>query len=550
MKVIQKVCRLIYINYILLKYGLDEIVLGTRLFRPLRFLVLLSPSHWLIRKKQPRGVRIRLACEALGPIFVKFGQLLSTRLDLLPEDIAVELVKLQDKVPPFCGLEAKKMVEQAYGKPVEEVFKTFETTPLASASIAQVHAATLQDDKEVVVKILRPNIKKQIEQDIDLLLTIARLVEKYWKSTQRFHPTEVVLEFKKSIIDEQDMIREAANASQLRRNFYQSELLYVPEVHWPLTKKNILVIERIYGTPVSNIKALKDKHTDLKKLAERGVEIFFTQVFRDCFFHADMHPGNVWVSLENPRNPQYMALDFGIIGTLGPEDQRYLAENFLAFFKRNYRRVAELHVESGWVPKETRIDEFEASIRSVCEPIFERPLKDISFGKTLLRLFQTARRFNMEIQPQLVLLQKTLISVEGLGRQLYPDLDLWHTAKPFLEDWIKSQIGPKALIKQMKRYGPYWFEKLPEIPKLVHSVMDTAVNRYQSSKPQAPKPMLPPKRAFGFLSGLALSGIVLATILWLQPELLLHEHAKLVATGLAGISLGIFISSLSKPSAS
>lgn len=547
MRALKKIGRLVYINYILLKYGLDEIVLGTRLFKPLRFLIILSPSYWFIRKKQDRGVRIRLACEALGPIFVKFGQLLSTRLDLLPEDIAVELVKLQDKVPPFCGIEAQKMVEKAYGQPVDEVFKTFDTTPLASASIAQVHAATLHDGKEVVVKILRPNIKKQIEQDIDLLITLARLTEKFWRSSQRFHPTEVVIEFKKSMLDEQDMIREAANASQLRRNFHQSDLLYVPEVHWPLTKKNILVIERIYGTPVSNIETLKEKHTDLKKLAERGVEIFFTQVFRDCFFHADMHPGNVWVSLENPRNPQYMALDFGIIGTLGPEDQRYLAENFLAFFKRNYRRVAELHVESGWVPKETRIDEFEASIRSVCEPIFERPLKDISFGKTLLRLFQTARRFNMEIQPQLVLLQKTLISVEGLGRQLYPDLDLWHTAKPFLEDWIKSQIGPKALVRQMKRYGPYWFEKLPEIPKLVHSVMDTAVNGYQNKQPVPKNNIKPSKKRFGFLAGLAFSGLTLATILWVQPELLLHEHAKLLATGLAGLSLGILISQLSKP---
>ncbi len=425
---------------------------------------------------QPRAIRIRQACEDLGPIFIKFGQLLSTRMDLLPEDIGQELTKLQDQVPPFCGHKAQRMVEQAFNKPILTLFKTFEVEPLAAASIAQVHAATMLDDTAVVVKILRPNIRKQVQRDLDLLLLLAEVLHWLWPAIRRFKPKAVIKEIKKSLLDELDLMREAANASQLRRNFNDSPLLYVPAIFWSHTKHNILTLERIYGIPISNIDALTINHTNLRCLAERGVEIFFTQVFRDCFFHADMHPGNVWVSSNNPENPQYLALDFGIIGTLGPNDQHYLAENFLAFFKRDYRRVAELHVESGWVPANTRIDEFEAAIRCVCEPIFEKPLKEISFGKTLLRLFQTARRFNMEVQPQLVLLQKTLISVEGLGRQLYPDLDLWHTAKPFLEGWMRKRVGKKLLLKKIRSLGPFWLEKLPDLPGLIYNALQNSQN--------------------------------------------------------------------------
>lgn len=450
MKAIRNIGRLLYINFILLKHGLNF--------------------------KQAHGVRIRRACEDLGPIFVKFGQLLSTRVDMLPDEVADELVKLQDQVPGFCGKAAQVMVEEALGRPITELYAKFDLTPLAAASIAQVHAATMFDGNEVVVKVLRPNVKKHVARDLDLLLMIARIVYICWPTIRRFKPREVLLEIRKSIFDELDLQREAANASQLKRNFNNSHLLYVPAVYWSHTRNNILTLERISGIPVSNIKALIANKTDLKLLAERGVEIFFTQVFRDCFFHADMHPGNVWVSPHNPSDPQYMALDFGIIGTLSPADQHYLAENFLAFFKRDYRRVAELHIESNWIPKSTRIDEFEAAIRTVCEPIFEKPLKDISFGKTLLRLFQTARRFDMEIQPQLILLQKTLISVEGLGRQLYPDLDLWNTAKPFLEGWMRKRVGKNFILRKIKTMGPYWLEKLPELPGLVYKNYQLALN--------------------------------------------------------------------------
>lgn len=442
MKIIRHFNRIIYINYILIKHT--------------------------FRFKTSHGVRLREACEELGPIFIKAGQLLSTRVDLLPDEVARELVKLQDQVPPFCGKLAKSTVEKALGKPINELFHDFDTTPLASASISQVHAATMHDGKVVVVKVLRPNIKKYVTRDLDILLLIAKTIHILVPSMRQFKPYEIILEIKKSMFDELDLMREAANASQLRRNFNNSHLLYVPEIYWSHTNVNVMTMERIYGIPVSNIDALVTNHTDLRILAERGVEIFFTQVFRDCFFHADMHPGNVWVSLDEPRNPKYMALDFGIMGTLGPEDQHYLAENFLAFFKRDYRRVAELHVESGWVRKGTRIDEFESAIRCVCEPIFERPLKDISFGKTLLRLFQTARRFDMQIQPQLILLQKTLISVEGLGRQLYPDLDLWNTAKPFLENWMRKRVGRKFLLRKIKSLGPQWIEKLPDLPAMIY----------------------------------------------------------------------------------
>lgn len=462
--------RLLFISWTLLRHGLDELVLASHLFRPLHFLRWFMWWRLLRNRTLGRGVRIRRALEDLGPIFVKFGQILSTRRDLLPDDIADELVKLQDRVPPFPGTTAVAIMEKAYGRPLTEVFAEFDETPIASASIAQVHAARLLDGTEVVVKVVRPNIKPVIRRDIGLLYIIADKLQRYWSEGRRLRPLEVVREFEKTILDELDLMREAASATQIRRNFADSELLYVPEVHWPYCRPNVMVMERISGIPISNIEAIRDAGIDMESLAARGVEIFFTQVFRHNFFHADMHPGNIFVS----PSGQYMAVDFGIVGTLSPDDQRYLAENFLAFFKRDYNRVAELHVESGWVPPTTRVDEFEAAIRTVCEPIFERPLAEISFGQLLLRLFQTARRFNMEVQPQLVLLQKTLLNIEGLGRQLYPELDLWQTAKPFLERWMSEQIGTRAFFNRLKDNVPQWGEKLPEIPSLVHEVLHQA----------------------------------------------------------------------------
>ena len=462
--------RLLYINWVLVRNGLDEIVLATHLCRPFRFVLYLLPWHWFRRDMPPRGERIRRSLEELGPIFVKFGQMLSTRRDLLPDDIAQELAKLQDRVPPFPGDQARAIVEKSLSKPVAELFENFEEQPHASASIAQVHLARLRNGRDVVVKVVRPGIHKTIARDIGLLYVVAELAERYWREGRRLRPREVVAEYEKTILDELDLLREAANASQLRRNFQDSNLLYVPEVYWPYCRRQVMVMERIYGIPISDVAELKRQGIDLKRLAEQGVEIFFTQVFSHSFFHADMHPGNIFVSPEG----RYIAVDFGIMGTLSPVDQRYLVENFVAFFKRDYRRVAELHVQSGWVPAGTRVEEFEAAIRTVCEPIFERPLKDISFGQLLLRLFQTARRFHMEVQPQLVLLQKTLLNIEGLGRDLYPDLDLWKTAKPFLERWMSEQIGVRAFFQGMRQEAPRWAEQLPQVPAMLYDVLRRA----------------------------------------------------------------------------
>ena len=479
--------RLFYINFVLVRHGLDEVVFAIHLFRPVRWLLFLLPWNWFRRKRAPRGVRIRRALEDLGPVFVKFGQMLSTRRDLLPDDIAVELTRLQDAVPPFPIEDVRARIEAAYGRPASEVFAHFDETPLASASIAQVHAATLKDGTDVVVKVVRPNIKRVIRRDVDLLYIGAELAERYWPEGRRLRPVEVVREYEKTIFDELDLVREAANASQLRRNFEGSPMLYIPEVYWEYSTPRVMVMERIHGTPISDIDSLVARGVNLKKLAERGVEIFFTQVFRHNFFHADMHPGNIFVARDDSDNPRYLAVDFGIVGTLAPEDKRYLAENFHAFFNRDYRRVAELHVESGWVPADTRVDEFESAIRTVCEPIFQRPLKDISFGHLLLRLFQTARRFHMEVQPQLVLLQKTLLNIEGLGRQLYPDLDLWKTAKPFLERWMDEQVGVRALIGGVKKHLPKFLEQLPTMPDQVHELITRTNNgelqlRWQSEQ--------------------------------------------------------------------
>ncbi len=463
--------RLARINIVLMKHGLDDIFFATPLFRPFRFLMYLFPWNWVWRNRRPRGERIRLALEDLGPVFIKFGQMLSTRRDLLADDIADELEKLQDAVPPFDGKQARQIIEQAYGHAIEDVLDDFDEQCLASASIAQVHTGKLKDGREVVVKVLRPDVLPVIRRDLQLLYIIAELAARYSSELRRLRPVEVVAEYEKTILDELDLLREAANASQLRRNFEDSRDLYVPEVHWDLTRKNVLVMERIYGIPIREIDELKQHGTDMEFLAAQGVKIFFTQVFKHNFFHADMHPGNIFVEVDNPAHPKYIAVDFGIIGTLNQSDKRYLAENFLAFFKRDYYKVAKLHVESGWVPAGTRIDEFESAIRSVCEPIFERPLKEISFGQLLLRLFQTARRFNMEVQPQLVLLQKTLLNIEGLGRQLYPDLDLWVTAKPFLEEWMEDQVGARAMLRNLKEDLPYLLEKLPDMPNLLHDAL-------------------------------------------------------------------------------
>ena len=463
--------RLIQINVVLVRHGLDEIVLATHLFRPVRYLVYLSPFYWFRRKSISRGERIRRSLEDLGPIFVKFGQVLSTRRDLLPLDIADELAKLQDQVPPFPGAQARARVEEICGQPIAMLFKEFDETPLASASIAQVHAARLHDGREVVVKVLRPGVERLIRADLDVLHLIAGLAEDYWGDGRRLRPREVVAEYERTVLDELDLIREAANATQLKRNFEGSTLLYVPEVYWPLTRREVMVMERIRGVPIRDLATLRARGTDFKVLAENGVQIFFTQVFKHNFFHADMHPGNIFVDVADPKQPRYMAVDFGIIGTLSPRDQHYLAENFLAFFNRDYRKVAQLHVESGWVPAGTREDEFETAIRTVCEPIFNKPLKDISFAQLLLRLFQTARRFNMEVQPQLMLLQKTLFNIEGLGRDLYPELDLWQTAKPFLEEWTRERMSPAATLKRLLAGLPVIRELLLESPGRINVIL-------------------------------------------------------------------------------
>ncbi|MDH3314958.1 MAG: ubiquinone biosynthesis regulatory protein kinase UbiB [Gammaproteobacteria bacterium] len=471
---VRQALRLVHINAVLIKHRLDQIAFATHLLRPVSFMLYLLPWNWFRGRPPPRAMRIRRALEDLGPIFVKFGQIISTRPDLLPEDIAEELASLQDRVPPFPGKEARRIVERELKCKLDELFSEFSEEPIASASIAQVHAARLKDGTEVVVKVVRPGIEDLIRRDVGLLYVVAGLAERYWRHGRRLRPREVVAEYEKTILDELDLLREGASASQLRRNFENSDLLYVPEVFWPYTRRSVMVMERVSGIPISDTEALVARGVNLKALAERGVEIFFTQVMKHNFFHADMHPGNIFVSRDNPDRPTYIAVDFGIMGSLTPEDRRYLAENFLAFFNRDYYRVAELHVLSEWVPPDTRINEFEAAIRSVCEPIFERPLKEISFGNLLMRLFQTARRFNMEVQPQLVLLQKTLLNIEGLGRELYPELDLWETAKPFLEEWMRDQLGARALIRELKKHAPRWGETLPALPGVAFDVLRQA----------------------------------------------------------------------------
>ncbi len=471
MNFFSQLARLFEINRILIRHNLDELIYAIPAFRPLRFIYHLSPWNWKKKQKDPRPVRIRRALEDLGPVFVKFGQILSTRRDMLPDDLANELAKLQDDVPPFSGAESRAIIEKSLEKPVSELFKSFDETPLASASIAQVHTATLHTGQEAIIKVVRPGIGKTIRHDIDLMLFIARMVERLNATGKRLRPIEVVEDYEKVIFDELDLGREAANASQLRRNHAGSPDLYVPEVYWDYCTPEVMVMERIHGIPVGQTQRLRDNGINMKVLGERGVEIFFTQVFTHNFFHADMHPGNIFIDDTNPENPKYIAVDFGIMGTLEAQDQRYLAENLHAFFNRDYKRVAEAHIESGWVPSETKASEFEAAIRTVCEPIFQLPIKEISYGKLLLRLFQTAQRFNMEVQPQLVLLQKTLLNIEGMGRELYPDLDLWVTAKPFLQRWMDEQAGIRSLFNSAKTNLPKFVEQLPHIPVMINDVI-------------------------------------------------------------------------------
>ncbi|SEN41458.1 2-octaprenylphenol hydroxylase [Nitrosospira multiformis] len=457
--------RLLKILAVSFRFGLDEFFLSherLRLLRP----VVRAATFWR-KLDRARGERLRLALEALGPIFVKFGQMLSTRRDLLPPDIADELAKLQDQVPPFPSSIALKTLEEVYGKPVNEVFLLFDAEPVASASIAQVHLAVLHDGTEVAVKVLRPGIAPVIAHDIALMDTGALLLEIVWPDAKRLKVREVVTEFARHLDDELDLMREASNCSQLRRNFLDSPLLLVPEVYWDYCYSSVMVMQRVKGTPISHVAALREQGVDIPRLARVGVEIFFTQVFRDGYFHADMHPGNIFVGSDG----RYIAVDFGIMGTLTDEDKNYLAQNFLAFFRRDYKRVAEAHVEAGWAPKNTRVNDFETAIRAVCEPIFDKPLSEISFGRVLLRLFQTSRQFNVEIQPQLVMLQKTLLNIEGLGRDLDPNLDLWTTAKPYLENWMAEQLGWRGLSRRLRKEATSWAVIMPQFPRLMHHAL-------------------------------------------------------------------------------
>ncbi len=509
-----------FIVWVVLRYGLDELVLSSfqnPLLRALRRLLTLGRNL-----REPRGQRLREALEALGPIFVKFGQVLSTRRDLMPPDIAEELARLQDRVPPFPSEVAVATIERAFGQKLDQIFASFERQPVASASIAQVHFATLKDGREVAVKVLRPSMLPVIDKDLGLMRMMAGWVETLSADGKRLKPREVVAEFDKYLHDELDLVREASNAAQLRRNMADLNLVQIPEMYWDWCRTEVLVMERMKGVPISQVARLREAGVDIPKLARDGVTIFFTQVFRDGFFHADMHPGNIQVSIEPGSLGRYISLDFGIVGTLTQFDKEYLAQNFTAFFRRDYKRVAELHIESGWVPADTRVDELEAGIRSVCEPYFDRPLKEISLGMVLMRLFQISRRFHVEIQPQLVLLQKTLLNIEGLGRDLDPDLDLWSTAKPFLEKWMIDQLGPKMFWQQLKAEAPQYAKLIPELPRLLHDFLRQR-NGHESRELQA---LLAEQRrtnrllqgliygGCGFVLGLLVMQLILRVRLW------------------------------------
>jgi ubiquinone biosynthesis protein len=542
------VVRLIEIQRVLLRHGLDDYVRATHLYRPVRFLFFLFPGVWFERRRaSSRGERLRLALEELGPIFVKFGQAVSTRRDLLPADIAEELAKLQDRVPPFPGTIARELIERSYGQPVAQVFAAFDETPLAAASIAQVHAARLPGGQEVVVKVLRPGMRDVIERDLEVLHALADLAQRYWTEGRRLRPREMVAEYQKTILDELDLMREAANASQLKRNFAGSDLLYVPEVYWDYCRTDVMVMERINGVPISDLQRLKAAGTNIPQLAENGVRIFFTQVFRHNFFHADMHPGNIFILVDDPLRPRYAAVDFGIVGTLDPRDQHYLAENFLAVFDRDYRRVAQLHLESGWVPADTRIEEMESAVRTVLEPIFDRPLKDISFGRILLRLFEISRRFNMQIQPQLLLLQKTLLNIEGLGRDLYPELDIWSTATPILHEWMRERTSVRALLRSARTHAPELLAALRGLPAVLAARLQQEQLQPRPAAPLSAAPELAELRAelqaAGRRRDVAVLGaaLLLGGLVWLAVA---RNTAwlgwALVAAGLAKIVYGVW----------
>ncbi len=484
----KQLSRLMTISKVMVRYRLDDFLSATHLFRPMRIIRIIAPWGRKHIAHLPLATRTRMALEVLGPVFVKFGQILSTRKDLLSADWASELAKLQDKVPPFSGELAKQIIESSLNAKIDDIFDHFDIEPLASASVAQVHAAQLKNGRSVVVKVLRPGIANIITRDVGLLRIIAHLAERYSSELARLRPLDVVAEFERYIFDELDLQREAANASQLRRNFEKSADLYVPEVFWDWITEGVMVMERVEGIPISDIDALKAVNTDLAELAQKGVLIFYTQVFKDNFFHADMHPGNILVDVTDPKNPSYIAMDFGIVGSLTPQDQHYMAENFRAFFDRNYTRIAELHIESGWVPAETRIYELESAFRTVCEPNFARPLNEISFGEVLLKLFKVARRFNVSIQPQLVLLQKTLLNIEGLGRQLYPQLDLWATAQPILEKIVRDKHGLDAASREFKSHLPMWLEHAPEVPGLIYDYLQKATRGDLRLKVETEKP--------------------------------------------------------------
>ncbi|HKY70030.1 MAG TPA: ubiquinone biosynthesis regulatory protein kinase UbiB [Gammaproteobacteria bacterium] len=543
--------RLFHISFVLIKYDLDNFIWTNSLFAPFRFLILFFPWRWGKHKTLPRGEAIQKALEELGPIFVKFGQLLSVRRDLLPDDIALSLAKLQDNVPPFDSQVAINNIEKSLGHSVHELFQSFNPIPLAAASIAQIHEATLQNGEKVVIKILRPNIQKRITQDIRLLKTLARFANQYLAFAKRFRIIEVVDEIQNTLYNECDLQREAANASQLRRNFQDSPILHVPKIHWAYTRKDILVMDYIEGVSITDIETLQAHNVDLKLLATRGVEIFFTQVFRDSFFHADMHPGNIFVDIRDPKNPSYIAVDFGIMGTLTPSDQQYIAQSFLAFFKRDYRNLALLHIKSGWISPTTRLDALESALRSHCEPIFEKPLEEISFAKTLLSLFQTAKQFDMQIQPQLLLLQKTLLSIEGLGLQLYPELNLWQTAKPFLEKWIRQKFGPKMLLKNLKEHIPTWIDKLPQLPEAIFDLAQHLKNNTPSYSHPHPTPpgdfKHAPARSFSLFSVRKIAGVglmICTTLLFIHsdPFHWFSQYGVWIA-GMSGLlGLALFIS--------
>jgi ubiquinone biosynthesis protein len=527
------------IQRVLVKYSLDDIIKETHLLRPLRFLFYVAPRRR--DRSAPVGERIRLALEELGPIFVKFGQAISTRRDLLPPDIADELAKLQDAVPPFPASQAIEILNEAYEKDVGEVFKRFDVEPLAAASIAQVHTAQLHDGTEVIVKILRPGVQEQIESDLAVLRMLAGLADRYWEHGKRLRPLEVVDEYEHTIIDELDLMREAANSAQLKRNFEGSEQLYVPEIYWDYCRPEAMVQERIYGTPISDMESLRAAGTNIQVLAENGVEIFFTQVFRHNFFHADMHPGNIFVITTDPERPRYAAVDFGIVGTLSPEDQRYLAENFLAFFDRNYYRIAKLHLDSGWVPPDTRVDQLETAVRTVCEPIFNKPLAEISFAQVLMRLFRVAQRFDVEVQPQMILLHKTLFNIEGLGRQLYPELDLWKTAHPVLKRWMDEQVGGRALLKDVRENLPQLRDAMRELPQILRQLGEQASDgkiRFDMQSPELGKiqNQLSEQRRQRYWLTAAATGVIAGTLVLTLGSPPVLGWSLLAAGAVAGIA--------------